>query len=92
MNCPGYPWTDQNKLVIVAIKKYENNQIFQWSHLIFCNSNIVALSTSDAVMHRVGQVVASLMVVERGTIVVAPIDFLIAVRLSQQEWNMIALA
>ena len=43
-------------------------------------------------MHRVGQVVASLMVVQTETIVVAPISFSIAVRLSQQEWNMIALA
>jgi hypothetical protein len=77
----------ENEFVIVAITN-ENKSIFYWSHLSFCNSDIVALSTMNGEMHGGMWGVQSLMVVENGAIGFARMIFSIPAISPQQAWSM----
>ena len=80
INCPRYPWTGDNELVIVTITKYQNRYIFSDLTLF--------TSTMNAEMHGDGRVVASLMFVKKGAIAVACMIFWNAAITPQWAWSM----
>ena len=61
-------------IVIEAIK-YDIKCIFYWSHLIGCNSNIIAFSMTNVEVQGDRQVVVALMVVENGAVAFAKRNF-----------------
>ena len=75
-------------LVMAVIKKYENNHIFHWHHIIFCNVNIVALSTMNVEMRRGRRVVESLVALENGASVFTHTFFSILTSFPQWAWSM----
>jgi hypothetical protein len=72
----------ESGLVMVEIKNLKTNTLFT-DHLIFCNFNIVALSTMNVEMHRSVQVVGSLVALENGACVFTYTIFSILTSLPQ---------